>query len=317
MKKTFFTILLLLAVASLGLAFPQAPQAKTKNPTYMTPSSESDLPQAKTKNGNPEAKTKTTLMTPAPESKVPAAPAPTTPPASTPLLASADAITNKFNISPQCGAAIFSIITSPEFLKCIPIPAFIPLIPIVSDPDLLKKLKSDPAGTFKTIEPALVKFSDGFCPAPKCSDKGVSGAIKILSDGCKDDLKTNQLIQIVFGATVFYSPLHDTVCFKNKKTKDYCWDESAKTIFSLPKSPIKIVDGGLIDSIAVADPDKVCTTCNKDIVNTFENFLKDNDLAKQVLASLGVTDKMLELANVGIAVKCGISFEDGKVPHKH
>jgi len=279
MKRILFTTLLL-AVASLGLAFPQP------------------------------AKSPTTISAPAP--------APTTPAVSSlpAAFASPEAVASKLNVSPKCASALITLFTSPEFLKCIPVSAFVGIIPIVTDPNFLKKLQADPAGTFKTVEPAFVDFGNKFCPAPKCSDKGVNGAIKIISDGCAEDLKDNQLIQVVFGATVFYSPLHDTVCFKSKQGGKFCWDESLTKIFSLPKSPIKIIDGGLIDSIAVADPSDVCTRCNKDVVNTFENFLENNDLAKKLLANIGVDDKKLDLVKVGIAVKCGIKFEDGKIPDK-
>src|ERR1051325_11059399 len=152
MKKIIFTILLL-AVASLGLALPSP-----KSPAPKSPAAPTVLPTS---------------------------------------LDSTQAITNGLKVSPACATAIFSIVTSPEFLKCIPVSAFVPIIPIVTDPNFLKNFAKDPAGTFTKIEPAFVQFSTGFCPAPKCSDKGVQGAIKTLSDGCADDLKTNPIIQAI------------------------------------------------------------------------------------------------------------------------
>lgn len=280
MKKVIFVVLLL-AVASLGLALPSPKSPKSP--------------------------------------KVPNLPnSPTLPPTSSlpASFASPQALGDDLKISPSCATAIFTIVTSPEFAKCIPLQAVLPIIPVITDPNFLKNFKADPAGTFKKVEPSFVTFSKGFCPAPKCSDKGVQGAIKTLSDGCADDLKNNTLIQMLFAVTVFYSPLHDFACFKSSDSKLFCWDESLKTIFSLPKSPLNITGDPLLDSIAVADCKAVCTDCDKSIVNTFFNFIKGNDLALKLLAGVGVDQKAIDGMKLGVAVKCGINFEDGKIPNK-
>jgi hypothetical protein len=310
MKKILLFMLNLLAVASLGLALP--PKAKTTTHTGIT--TDHSAPTF------PPKATGITTVNPATPT-LPASPTPVAVPASVP--ASPDELGQVLSkvggggVSPKCATAIFSLLTDPEILKCIPIQAFIPLIPIITDPSLLPKFLADPAGTFKKIEPPFIAFSKIFCAAPKCSDKLVQKAIKTFSDGCGAELKDNALIKAAFSLIVFYSPLHDTICFKTKKGDEFCWDDTLKTVFSLPKSPIKIVDGGLIDAVAVADPEAVCTRCNKDIVNTFFNFLKpSNKLALQILAELGITDKALEQLKVFVAVKCGIKFEDGKVPDK-
>jgi hypothetical protein len=218
----------------------------------------------------------------------------------------------KATVSPQCQAAIFSIVISPEFLTCIPIASFVPLIPIVTDPTIIPKVLADPVHNYKLVEGPLIEFATAFCPAPKCSDKGVQAAIKTLQDGCKTDLVSNPLIQLLFDVAVFYSPIKDITCFKDKK--QFCWDESILTIINLDPSPFNITGNPLLDSIAVAEPQAICTKCNKDIVNTIFNFLKNNDLALKVLASFKITDKEIGLAKLGVAVKCGAKFEDGTIP---
>ncbi|CAG8735840.1 25302_t:CDS:2, partial [Gigaspora rosea] len=47
-------------------------------------------------------------------------------------------------------------------------------------------------------------------------------------------------------------------------------------------------------AIAVADPEQVCTQCNKDIIIAFDNFLKNNTFALQVLAQSGINQKSID-----------------------
>lgn len=281
--KIFLFTTLLLAVASLGLALPQK-----------------SLPS--------------TPVTPALPAKTPTLPAAI-------LSDSPDQIASVLEekgVSKKCAATLVTIVTSPEFLKCIPVDAFTPLLPIVTDPGFIAKFVADPPGTFKKVEPALVTFSTKFCAAPKCSDEGIAKTIAALAQDCADEIQNTPLIKAAFSFTVFYSPLHDDVCFKShNKGTPFCWDESFTTILNLPKSPIKIVDGGFIDSIAVADPEAVCTTCNKDIIDTFLNFMKtkkEGDVAFKILEGIGLNEEALKGMTIGAAVKCGIKFIDGKVP---
>ncbi|KAF0558398.1 hypothetical protein F8M41_009290 [Gigaspora margarita] len=74
------------------------------------------------------------------------------------------------------------------------------------------------------------------------------------------------------------------------------------------------IDQFSIDAIAVANPGQVCTQCNKDIINTFGNFLKNNILALQVLAQVGINQTRIDTMTIGVAVKYGITFEDGEIP---
>ncbi|CAI2192786.1 8282_t:CDS:1, partial [Funneliformis geosporum] len=107
-----------------------------------------------------------------------------------------DAATNPIeaigSLTPECQAALFSIVANPEFFECVPITALIPLLPVLSDPNALPELLKDPA---KNLPPVLGPVFDGLCAAPKCSDEGVAASLKALDDGCQADEK-NSLIEI-------------------------------------------------------------------------------------------------------------------------
>ena len=215
-----------------------------------------------------------------------------------------DPISELLKLSPECQVALFSIVTSPEFLQCVPIPALLPLLPIVSDPSGIQKLLADPEGI-------LTPVFDGICAAPKCSDKGVTGALQAVETGCKKDA-SSPLIQIITGVITFYSPLRDSICFKTNKGK-YCLFDSLEKILALPPSPIKIT-GTIIDNIAFAEPKFICTPCNKAIVNTVFNFLdKDVNHSVEFLTQLGIPPTLLQIAKLGVAIKCGFQFIDGDV----
>ncbi|CAI2193873.1 1630_t:CDS:1, partial [Funneliformis geosporum] len=96
------------------------------------------------------------------------------------------------SLTPECQAALFSIVANPEFFKCVPIAALLPLVPILTDPTALPTLLKDPA---KNLPPLLGPVFDGICAAPKCSDEGVATSLKALDDGCQADEK-NLLIEI-------------------------------------------------------------------------------------------------------------------------
>ncbi|GES78183.1 hypothetical protein RCL_jg29667.t1 [Rhizophagus clarus] len=295
--KILLFITILFAAASIGLALP--PKAHPSNTT--------DLPTPKA------------LPIPKASSNTTAPPTPKSLPSS--LNASPDveqllaAVPPNAlgDLSKECQSTLLKIITSPEFLKCIPVQSLVPLLPLVTDPSLLTKFLADPVHNYPPVEKPILQSATLFCPAPKCSDKGVADAIAAIQDGCKDDLsKKNPLIVGILDAAVFYSPIKDIGCFKFGKT--FCWDESILTAISLPPSPFVVTGDKFVDAIAVADPTAICTKCNKAIVNDFLNFIKKNDPAKQILASIGFDDKKLALFQTGAAVKCGAQFEDGQIP---
>jgi hypothetical protein len=223
----------------------------------------------------------------------------------------------KLPLSTNCALSLLGVLTSPEALKCFPLTASVSLIPIILDPTIIQNFVKAPSNkTYEPVEQPFIQFADGLCKAPKCSDAAVQGGLKTLDAGCQDDIKAkNPVYTALVDIFTFYSPLHDSLCFQNPK-KQFCWDESILTAINLPKSPIKIIDGGIIDSIAVADPPKVCTACNRAIVNTFGNFVKKSTAAQDILVQLGVNTTLIE---IGVAVKCGIDFENGVVgdPSKH
>ncbi|CAG8666697.1 9697_t:CDS:2, partial [Dentiscutata heterogama] len=147
----------------------------------------------------------------------------------------------------------------------------------------------------------------------RCSNDTVKGAIDTIGSGCEKELSNNNAaVEFIFGFVVFYSPVRNITCFKDKD--EYCKDETAKFVLNLPNSPINITGSAYIDAVAVADPEKICTRCNKDMINTLFNFLKNNDLALKLLEKLGIDKHRIDKKKVGVAVKCGINFEDGKVP---
>ena len=284
MKVTnFILVTCFLAVASLGSAFPPTPKSSTEVLPHKV---------------NGTAKTDSA-------SKV-----------QTTVLDAANAASPIGNISPNCQMAILSIIINPEFLECVSIQAFNTIYPIITDPSFLQEFLKDPAKDYLKLEQLLIQFVTALCVEQKCSDEFDAAAIKDIQDGCKDELESNPLIQILFGVFVFYSPLRDIVCFKDKD--QFCFDQTALTLIKLPPSPIKIIDGGFIDSIAVSDPTAICTECNNDIVNTIFNFLKAKKDQKDpipfaILAKLGITDQKIDLAKTGAIVKCGLQFVDGSI----
>ncbi|KAF0558397.1 hypothetical protein F8M41_009289 [Gigaspora margarita] len=87
-------------------------------------------------------------------------------------------------------------------------------------------------------------------------------------------------------------------------------DESFNDICSAPICADKITGNTVIGAIAVADKEQVCTRCNKDIINAFDNFLKNNTFALQVLDQSGINQTSIDTMKIGIAVKCGIKVED-------
>jgi hypothetical protein len=215
-------------------------------------------------------------------------------------------------ITPQCQSTLFEIMSGSEFFKCIPITAFPHIIPIIANSKIIQELLSDPTHNYKEIREPLIKFSKKICAAPKCKDKSVEDAIKLFKNGCKDDIVNNKFIKTLLDVAVFYSPIRDITCFKDK-IGDFCWDRTLKTIFNLPSSPIIIVDTPIIDSVALAEHETVCTACNKAIFITIFNFLTESDNAKEILKLYGIGDKEISIIKFFVAFKCGFEFEGGEI----
>lgn len=209
-------------------------------------------------------------------------------------------------LSPQCQASLLSIVTSPEFFECIPIGA---LLPLLTDPTLLPSVLSDPIKNGAKLLPVV----DAICADPKCSDEGVANAIKTLKEGCSSgsDLK-NPIAQLAIAAATFYSPVRDILCFKDFEN-EYCTVETIKNILSLPPAPIKLL-GGIIDQVIFAEPKFICTPCNKAIVNTLIDFFTAHPEALDILEhAFKIGEEELKIGQIGLAIKCGSPFVDGKV----
>ncbi|RIB07381.1 hypothetical protein C2G38_2113932 [Gigaspora rosea] len=214
------------------------------------------------------------------------------------------------NITDTCQPALLKIFTSPEFLACVPITALVLLLPIIPE---IENIKKNPKEILNYLDP-IDQFSNGICSAPKCSDDFVQSSIQDILNGCTTDLTSNNtFVGLIFVVTIFYSPLRDSICFKDNNT--FCIHETLNITLNLPDSPFNITGNNIIDTIAVADPGQVCTQCNKDIINTFGNFLKNNTLALQILAQAGINQTRIDTMKIGVAVKCGINFEDGQIPN--
>jgi len=210
-------------------------------------------------------------------------------------------------LSPQCQAALFSVVANPEFFECVPVAA---LLPLLTDPDFLPSILEDPIKN----GPKLLPIFDATCSIPKCSNKGVKGAIKTVAEGCSADL-TNPLIQLALGAMTFYSPVRDIICFKDNKD-EYCLVETVTNVLSLPAPPpdFKLL-GGIIDKLVVSEPKAICTPCNKAILNTAVDFLKENPAALSMLSTaFNIGPNELFIGKLFFFLKCGFEFLDGKVP---
>ncbi|CAG8638934.1 34448_t:CDS:2, partial [Racocetra persica] len=147
------------------------------------------------------------------------------------------------------------------------------------------------------IEPALTEVSKGFCKFPKCQDSFIQSHIQSTIVACQEDLKNNQtLAQAIFAAFVFNSPLHDSVCFENKQ-RMFCWDEFIRNNISIPNftSIEKLNNNNSVD--------KICTLCNRAIVNTFFNFIPTSFYAQLIIPLNKVEDNKKLLAFV-----CGDDF---------
>ncbi|CAG8833728.1 34772_t:CDS:1, partial [Gigaspora margarita] len=202
------------------------------------------------------------------------------------------------NLSARCETALVKIFTGLEFLACVPIQALLSLVPIISE---IENIKKNPRELLQYLG-SIDQFSNGICLSPKYSDKGVQSVIQTIENECITDLNNNNtFVELIFSIAVFYSPLRDSICFKNNDV--FCIHETADITLNY------INGNNIIDAIAVADPEHVCTQCNKDIINTFDNFLKNNPLALQALSRAGFNQTHIDTVKTGVAVKCGIKFE--------
>jgi hypothetical protein len=213
------------------------------------------------------------------------------------------------SISRQCQKTLFELATGSRFLICVPLPDILPSFLISTDNNTIEEVLSDPRNNYKTLlEEPLKKAVDSFCSAPRCSDEEIVNIIDTIKGGCEPDLSKNPLLQFIFDVTAFYPAAKDILCFKNGNV--YCWDETVLTISNSPPSPYNITGIPFVDSVAVADPEEICTKCNKDIVTALFTFIDNSNHTIQLLESLNIiTDETITNIKLGVAVKCGLEFE--------
>ncbi|CAG8800565.1 207_t:CDS:2, partial [Dentiscutata erythropus] len=161
-------------------------------------------------------------------------------------------------LSPQCLNNLLSLFTNPNVLIAI------------------KNYSNDPRGNFQNLVPPLINFATIICSLPKCNDTFIQKSIQSVSDGCSNSSnQKSEIIPILFPGLVFYSPLHDSICFKDNKA-EFCWIDSAAIIYG--------------NSFSTSDYSDTfykpfCTLCNKAIVNTFFNLISTSENAQKLISN--------------------------------
>ncbi|CAI2177705.1 18965_t:CDS:2 [Funneliformis geosporum] len=199
-----------------------------------------------------------------------------------------------FDLSQSCMDEAQKLIGSEEINACVPISSFASLI---------SNSKSE------NEEAAMKTMADSICGLPKCSDSLVASTQKDFRAACQQDLKAkNDLANSIDAAIALYSPLRDSICFKNS-TDGYCFIESYTSLKQIndkaPKNQSPVL------TFAGASNEQVCTPCNKAITNTFNNYQKVHPEA--FTAIQGYSDKDVETAKNALTGKCGESFLDGQI----
>ncbi|KAF0559072.1 hypothetical protein F8M41_007040 [Gigaspora margarita] len=210
-------------------------------------------------------------------------------------------------LSPQCQGAFINMITDPEFVQCVPI---LEVMSFISEPDLLLNVKTDPIAN----GPKLLPIIDAICHIQKCPDGFMNNSLTEIMTYCNSDFDSkNPDVQLTVDILTLYSPIRDIICFMNNEGVN-CIVETAINLLKLPSPPFKLF-GEFIDKLVAAEPKIICTPCNKAIVNTFLNFLKEHPDALNILYEnfkFGETE--LSYFEFFGYTKCGFQFEDGKIP---
>ncbi|RIB29607.1 hypothetical protein C2G38_2027548 [Gigaspora rosea] len=137
---------------------------------------------------------------------------------------------------------------------------------------------------------------DSYCSAPKCSDSVTTADANELKTQCQPELAAKDtFFTYLKTVLVFNSPLRDSLCFKNS-SGSYCGlvEDTAVTL-------------NYILGLNSTQPNLNCSNCNKAILNTFMNYIKQHP---ETQADLPVDQSSIQT----IASKCGNSFLDGTVP---
>ncbi|CAG8628936.1 9427_t:CDS:1 [Cetraspora pellucida] len=128
------------------------------------------------------------------------------------------------NLSQQCKNTTLTILSEREFAECINVPSLRPFYEekVINAIGNLSDDFDNNIKIIRSLEPELIKVSKGFCKFRKYSDCFIQSHIESTIDACPEDLrKNNSMAQAIFATFALYSPLHDSICFENKKG-DFC-----------------------------------------------------------------------------------------------
>lgn len=175
-------------------------------------------------------------------------------------------------------------------------------LPITSITSIFASGKSPDPNTLKNA-------ADSICGEKKCSDDLVAKTKNNIKGACQQEISNNNtLVQAAVGIVSLYSPIRDSVCYKNS-TDGYCFIESSIAAQQILQSAPPNQDPTL--SFAGAPKEEVCTPCNKAILNTFFNYQKSNPDAFSEIKQ--VNDQDINTAKNALTGKCGANFLDGNV----
>lgn len=171
-------------------------------------------------------------------------------------------------------------------------------IPISNVSKALKSNNTDPAYYVSTL--------DNLCNKQKCTDELINNRRNTFESECQEDLKANNSdIVSIDNLFLLYSPSRDAACFKNS-TGGYCilelWYNEIEANTITTHSHGFHPEMG-IDPMLNLPKEKLCTDCNKKIVNSFLNYLKNNS---DIAANLTSWD--VKTINDTLATKCNESF---------
>ncbi|KAF0519661.1 hypothetical protein F8M41_016515 [Gigaspora margarita] len=176
--KKIFTILLILAIVSLGLADKTLTPKDTNTlpPTHIpTPTDTNTLPP-------------TDIPGPTNTNTLPPSPTSTTAPPPDPFK----------NMTDGCKTAIVSFFTSPDINKCLPLNNLLPLLTALSSKNTTEMFS------------ALKQFASSTCEDPRCNADLINNGKANITKGClEDDIKKNhnELATMALLGTTLYSPI--------------------------------------------------------------------------------------------------------------
>ncbi|CAG8791932.1 16762_t:CDS:2 [Gigaspora margarita] len=140
---------------------------------------------------------------------------------------------------------------------------------------------------------------DSYCSAPKCSDNTTTNDANELKSQCQQELAAKEPFTTYLKTVLaFNSPLKDSLCFKNA-SGGYCGlDETTAATLNY-----------ILGLNSTQPANLNCNDCNKAILNTFMNYIKQHPESQ---ADLPIDQSSFQTL---VTSKCGNSFLDGSVPN--